>query len=178
MDDLIADTGVSYRALTMPSFMDNLLRQVTPIRNQGMFFSPIAGDRKLPLPASRDIAAVASKLLLDRSWTGQASVPVLGPEDVSFDDMAQIMSEVLERPIRFQQIPGEAYKARMIENGMSEAMAQALLDMARAKDQGLDNAEPRTPEDTTPTTFREWCEEVLRPAVLGCSNRRRVLRSA
>ncbi len=28
MDDLIASTGVSYRALTMPSFMDNLLRQV------------------------------------------------------------------------------------------------------------------------------------------------------
>jgi uncharacterized protein YbjT (DUF2867 family) len=91
---------------------------------------------------------------------------VLGPEDLSFDDAAQIMSEVLERPIRFQQIPGEAYTARMIENGMSDAMAQALLDMARAKDQGLDNAEPRTPEDTTPTTFRQWCEEVLKPAVL------------
>jgi uncharacterized protein YbjT (DUF2867 family) len=178
MDDLIADTGVSYRALTMPSFMDNLLRQVTPIKNQGMFFSPIAGNRKLPLPASRDIAAVASKLLLDRSWTGQASVPVLGPEDLSFDDVAQIMSEVLARPIRFQQIPGEAYKARMIETGMSDAMAQALLDMARAKDHGLDNAEPRTPEGTTPTTFRQWCGEVLKPAVLGCSNGRRVLRSA
>jgi hypothetical protein len=76
------------------------------------------------------------------------------------------MSEVLARPIRFQQIPGEAYKARMIENGMSDAMAQALVDMARAKDRGLDNAEPRTPEDTTPTTFRQWCEEVLKPAVL------------
>ena len=27
------------------------------------------------------------------------------------------------------------------------------------------NAEPRTPESTTPTTFRQWCEEVLKPAV-------------
>ena len=31
--------------------------------------------------------------------------------------------------------------------------------MMVAKDQGLDNAEPRTPESTTPTTFRQWCEE-------------------
>jgi uncharacterized protein YbjT (DUF2867 family) len=104
-DDLIASTGVSYRALTMPSFMDNLLRQVEAIKRQGMFFSPISGDRKLPSCATRDIAAVAAKLLLDPSWSGQGSVPVLGPEDLSFNDMAQIMSQVLGRPVRFQQIP-------------------------------------------------------------------------
>ena len=91
---------------------------------------------------------------------------MLGPEDLSFDDMAQIMSEVLGRPLRFQQIPGEAYKARLLERGMSEAMAQGSLDMPAAKDRGLDNAEPRTPESTTPTSFRQWCDDVLRPAVL------------
>lgn len=32
--------------------------------------------------------------------------------------------------------------------------------------EGLDNAEPRTPQATTPTTFRQWCEDVLKPAVL------------
>jgi uncharacterized protein (UPF0218 family) len=30
----------------------------------------------------------------------------------------------------------------------------------------LDNAEPRTPENTTPTSFRWRCEQVLKPAVL------------
>jgi uncharacterized protein YbjT (DUF2867 family) len=30
---------------------------------------------------------------------------------------------------------------------------------------GLDNFEPRTPQATTPTTFREWCEDTLKPAV-------------
>jgi hypothetical protein len=38
--------------------------------------------------------------------------------------------------------------------------------MMVAKDQGLDNAEPRTPQSTTPTSFRQWCLEVLKPAVL------------
>jgi uncharacterized protein YbjT (DUF2867 family) len=166
MDDLIASTGVSFRALTMPSFMDNLLRQVESIKHQGMFFSPISGDRKLPSCATRDIAAVAAKLLLDDSWTGQDSVPVLGPEDLSFNDMAQIMSEVLGKPVRFQQIPGEALKARLTGFGMSDAMAQGMVDMALAKNQGLDNAEPRTPQSTTPTSFRHWCEDVLKPAVL------------
>jgi uncharacterized protein YbjT (DUF2867 family) len=166
MDDLIASTGAGYRALTMPSFMDNILRQAGAIKSQGIFFSPISGDRKLPSVATRDIANVAAKLLLDPSWSGNGSVPVMGPQDLSFNDMAQIMSEVLAKPVRFQQIPGEAFKARLTGSGMSQAMAQGMLDMAMAKNEGLDNAEPRTPESTTPTTFRQWCEEVLKPAVL------------
>ena len=166
MDDLIASTGVGYRALTMPSFMDNLLRQVQSIRNQGMFFLPISGDRKLPSCATRDVAATAARLLLDDSWSGQGHVAVLGPEDLSFSDMAQTMSEVLGQPVRFQQIPAQALKDRLTGAGMSDAMAQGTVDMMVAKDQGLDNAEPRTPESTTPTSFRQWCEDVLKPAVL------------
>jgi uncharacterized protein YbjT (DUF2867 family) len=166
MDDLIASTGVSYRALTMPSFMDNILRQVEAIKNQSVFFSPVAGDRKLPTCAARDIASVAAKLLLDPSWSGHATVPVLGPEDLSFNDIAKIMSEVLGKPVRFQQIPFEAFKARLTGSGMSEAMAQGMLDMMVAKNEGLDNAEPRTPQSTTPTSFRQWCEEVLMPKIL------------
>jgi uncharacterized protein YbjT (DUF2867 family) len=167
MDDLIASTGVSYRALTMPSFMDNLLRQVEPIRNQGVFFDMVSGDRKAPTCAIRDIAAAAARLLLDESWSGVGSVPVLGPEDLSLDEMARIMSEALGKPVRYQQIPPDAIRERLIGNGWTEAMAQGMVDMMLAKEEGLDNAEPRTPQSTTPTSFRQWCEEVLAPAVRG-----------
>jgi hypothetical protein len=80
--------------------------------------------------------------------------------------MAEIMSEVLGKPVRFQQIPFEAFKARLTASGMSEAMAQGMIDMMVAKNEGLDNAELRTPQSTTHTGFRQWCEEVLKPAVL------------
>lgn len=166
MDDLIESTGVSYRSLCMPGFMENMLRQVEPIKSQGMFFSPSSGDRKTPACATRDIAAVAAKLLLDDSWSGQENVPILGPEDLSPNDMAQIMTEVLERPITFQQIPASAYKASLMQLGMTDAFAQGLVNMSAAVDQGIYDAVPRTPQSTTPTSFRQWCEEVLRPAVL------------
>jgi uncharacterized protein YbjT (DUF2867 family) len=166
MDDLIASTGVAYRALTNPSFMDNIAAQATAIKNQGMFFSPIDGDRKLPSVATRDIAAAAARLLLDDSWSGTGEVPLLGPEDLSFNDMAGIISEVLGTQVRFQQITFEAYKDRFVGFGMSDAMAQGMTDMAWAKNEGLDNAVARTPGNSTPTSFRQWCEEVLKPAVL------------
>jgi uncharacterized protein YbjT (DUF2867 family) len=166
MDDLIASTGVHYRAVTNPSFMDNLLRQVELIKTQGIFSLPISGELKQPSACTRDIAAAAAKLLLDQTWSGVGSIPVLGPEDLSYNDMARIISEVLGKPVRFQEIPGEAFKARLLQRGMSEAMAQANLDMWVAYNHGLDTAEPRTPQSTTPTSFRQWCEDVLKPRVM------------
>jgi len=165
MDDLIASTGVSYRALANASFMDNLLRQAESIRNQGVFSSPMSADLKVPACATRDIAAVASELLLDSSWSGVSEVPVLGPEDLSADDMARIMSDVLGRPVRFQQIPVEVLEAQSSGRGMSEAMARARTDMMVAANEGLYDIEPGASRSATPTSFRQWCEEVLKPAI-------------
>ncbi len=165
MDDLIAASGVAYRALTNPYFMEDTARQAGSIKDQGVFSYPIAGDRKLPAVATRDIAAAASRLLLDTSWSGTGEVPLLGPEDLSFSDMAEIMSQVLGKDVRFQQTTFEAYKDRFVRLGMSDAMAQGYTDMAWAKNEGLDNGVQRTPENSTPTSFRQWCEEVLKPAV-------------
>lgn len=167
MDEMIESTGVSCRALRMPGFMENLLEQIGPLRSQGRFFFPVSGDRRLPACATRDIAATAARLLLDDSWSGQAGVPILGPEDLSYNEMAQIMSEVLERPIRYQRVPGDAFKANLMRNGMSDGWAQGLVDLLTEVDQGVYNAEPRTPESSSPTTFRQWCEDVLKPAFLG-----------
>ena len=165
MDDLITASGVAYRALANPYFMEDMIRQAQSIKDQGVFFYPIAGDRKLPAVATHDIAATASRLLLDASWSGAGEVPLLGPEDLSYTDMAEIMSQVLGKDVRFQQITFQAYKDRFVRLGMSDAMAQGYIDMAWAKNQGLDNGVQRTPQNSTPTSFRQWCQEVLKPAV-------------
>ncbi|WP_037568443.1 NAD(P)H-binding protein [Phaeacidiphilus oryzae] len=167
MDDLIEATGVAYRALRMPGFMENMLQQVMPLKAQGMFFTTVALDHKLPTCATRDIAGKAAGLLLDDSWSGQGSVPVLGPEDLSPEDQARIMTEVLGRPVRAQRVPSDGYLANLTRNGIAPGWARGLVDMATAvEEQNIYNAEPRTPENTTPTTFRQWCEEVLKPAFL------------
>lgn len=164
MDDMIAASGVAYRALAMPSFMDNMLRHVPEIRATGALSSPLAADRKHPTCATRDIASAAARLLLDASWAGSAEVPVLGPEDLSGDDMAEIMSEVLETPVRCRQISYEALRSGLAARGASDAFVGGYVDMMRAKDEGLDHGVPRTAESASPTSFRQWCEEVLKPA--------------
>lgn len=167
MDDLIASTGVAYRALTMPSFMENLLRQARPLKEQATFFDVLSPGRERPIVATRDVATVAARLLLDTTWAGQEEVPLLGPEDLSNNGLAAIMSVVLAAPVRCRQIPGQAFKDQLTGRGFSDAMAQGMLDMTVAKDNGLDNDVTRTPQHTidTPTTFRQWCEDTLEPTV-------------
>ena len=165
MDDLIAASGVAYRALANPSFMDNVLRQADSIRTAGVFADTVAPDRAAPAAATRDIAAVAARLLLDRSWTGVDSVPVLGPENLSANDMAHIMSEVLGTPIRYERRSYDDLRIQMIGRGLGNAFVDGMVDMMQAKDDGLDDGVARTPETSSPTTFRQWCADVLRPAV-------------
>ncbi|TKA09500.1 NmrA family NAD(P)-binding protein [Actinacidiphila oryziradicis] len=165
MDELIESTGVNYRSLAMPFFMENLLSQVEAIKSQGIFFLANSTDRPLATVATRDIAAAAADLLLDDSWSGQGSVPVISPNALSPNDMAKVLSEVLERPVRFQQISNEAYKTTMLQYGMTDGFTQGLVDMATAQNDGIYDAEQRTLQTAGPTSFRQWCQDVLKPAL-------------
>lgn len=165
MDDLIGRTGVAYRALANPSFMDNLLRQAIAIRERGAFTGTGIADLAAPIVATRDIASAAADLLTDRSWTGAGEVAVLGPEDLSPNDMARIMSEVLGRPVRYEQQKLDDLHAGLAVHGMSAAMAQGYVDMMRSANEGIYDGARDLPGVTGATTFREWCERVLVPAV-------------
>jgi hypothetical protein len=45
------------------------------------------------------------------------------------------------------------------------AFAQSLVDMFAEVGRGIYGAEPRMSETTTPTTFKEWCETTVKPAI-------------
>ncbi|MEV7356380.1 NAD(P)H-binding protein [Kitasatospora sp. NPDC091276] len=166
MDDLIAGTGVAYRALANPSFFENLLEEADSIREKGVFTDSVDADRKAPFVAVADIAAAAAGLLLDRSWTGTGSVPVLGPRDLSPNDLARIMTEQFGRPVRYERQSFDELYATLVGYGLNEAFAQGVVDMKRAKDEGLDAGVVRTPDTASPTGFEQWCARTLKPAVL------------
>jgi uncharacterized protein YbjT (DUF2867 family) len=164
-DDLIAATGRPFRALTCASFMNNILRQAATIRTQGVYHGTYRPDRPLPLVATGDIAAVAARLLRDDSWLGVGEVPLLGPADLSQNDLAAIMTDVLGRPVRYRETTPDAAVRAAVGQGTSEAMARGRVELSLAKNDGLDAAARRAPEYATPTTFRRWCVDVLKPAV-------------
>src|SRR4051794_3052295 len=101
MEDLFRSTGAHVRALALPTFMDNILRQVATIRN-GVVSGTLPAGFTMPWIATKDIAALAAEYLLDRTWTGQDAVEVLGGEDLSYQDVAATLTDVLGTPVRYE----------------------------------------------------------------------------
>ncbi len=163
MDAEIARTGTAYRALSMPFYMENLLAQLGAIREQGVFSLANAADRPLATVATRDIAAKAAALLSDRSWTGQENVPVFGPDRLSPNAMAAVMSEVLGRTVTFRQISVDDVKSALTQRGASEGVVRDMVEMITAVSDGIYDAD-QARAIPGPTDFRTWCREVLLPA--------------
>lgn len=164
MVDLFRATGAAVRGIALPAFMDNALRMVGTIR-QGWMPGPIAPDKKLPHTAARDSAAAVAGFLIDRSWSGQEDVPVLGPEELSYADLAAIVSDVTGREVRYQHQTYAAYKDAAVARGLTDAFAQGFVDMLRAKEEGMDNVAARATAIIGATSFRQWVAEELQPAL-------------
>lgn len=165
MVDLMRSTGAAVRGLALPAFMDNALQQIATIR-EGRMIGSIDPDKKLPHTATCDMGAAAAHLLRDRSWTGQEDLPVLGPAELSYSDLAAIVSDVVGREVRYQHVPFDILTAQLRERGMNGAFVEAYVDMLRAKNEGMDNEAPRASAIIGPTSFRQWAEEELKPVVL------------
>ena len=160
MDTEIERTGVAYRALSMPAYMENLLGQADTIREQATFALACDPDRILALVATRDIAAVAAALLTDPSWTGQENVPVFGPDHLTPGQMADVVSDVLNRTVTYTRLGLSDVAAAMTEHGASEGVARDMTEMISAQNAGIydaDQAAATPPRPASAPGVRRCC---------------------
>jgi uncharacterized protein YbjT (DUF2867 family) len=165
MDAAIEASGVAYRALGLPWFMENLIRQAEAI-GAGTLALPYDPDRVLAAVATRDVAATAAGLLADRTWEGQEVVPVFSPDALTPVAMAAVLAEVLDREVTYARVGLDEMAAGMIGQGIDEAVVRDLSGAIVAVNAGIYDAD-QAAADPAPTDFRTWCAEVLRPLVVG-----------
>ncbi|MFZ0387545.1 MAG: NAD(P)H-binding protein [Solirubrobacteraceae bacterium] len=160
MDAALERSDAAYRALSMPFYMENLNRQLDAIREQGVFSLTYAADRPLAMIATRDIARTAAELLGNRSWTGQQHLPVFGPDRLTPDQMAEVMSDVFGRSVTYHQTSLEDFASGMAARGASEPAIRDMTEMNIAQDEGLYDADwaAATP---TQTDFRTWIADAF-----------------
>ncbi|MEM9533522.1 MAG: SDR family oxidoreductase [Pseudomonadota bacterium] len=89
-------------------FMQNLLMYAGSIVNAGLFALPLGRALTAPVD-SRDVGAVAAQALAEPGHRNK-SYDLTGPELVTFDDVATVMTEVLGRPVRFVDQTPEAFR--------------------------------------------------------------------
>jgi uncharacterized protein YbjT (DUF2867 family) len=165
-EDIISQCEASVRALRCPVFFETLLYQKASLKEQGVFSLPMDGNYKSPQIAVKDIASKAVEFLTDNTWTGVEGVTVLGPEDISYNEIARQMSILTGKPIYFIEISKENYIKKLLgEHHTSEAFAISLTEMLTAIGSGLYDLEPRTETASGTTSIREWMIENLVPKI-------------
>jgi len=147
-------------------FFENLLWQLDSIRGSGLISLPISGSRKFPMIGARDIGNAAAQWLVDPVWTGHDILELHGPEDLSFDDVAEILTEALGRKIIYVRCDDQKAHQAMVAGGLSDNSADLMMEMYQTIEDGtIHPLQPRSPETTTPTSLAEFAREVMLPLV-------------
>lgn len=140
-------------------FMENLLANISLIKNMHINGSSISAEKHFPLVATTDIAKVAAEKLNDLSWRGKAVLPLLGPKDYSMTEVTRILGKAVNEPeLPYVQFPYEQAKQAMMQWGISESVAQAFAEMTEGINLGYFNMEKRDSSSTTQTTIEEFAE--------------------
>lgn len=153
-------TGADVTHLRCGYFFTNLLMNAESVR-AGTLVTAMDLERPMPWVAPQDIAAVAVARLLSTTWSGRQVQGVSGPEDLSFSRVADILTDVLGRPVRAQQVSDDQVRSQLGELGLAPAQIDALVEMTAGTRDGDGTDTPRTAVTTTPTTLKSWAAQHL-----------------
>jgi len=158
--------GLNVLFLRAGYFMENLLPQVSVIQSLGNMGGPVRPDLGLSMIATHDIGAFAAEALSRRDFEGKQRRELLGARDITYTEVAKVVGATIGKPdLTYQQVPPAQLKPALTQMGMSPNMADLLLEMSDALNSGHMRAlEPRSAENTTPTTIETFVAEVFVPA--------------
>lgn len=148
---IVEESGLAYTHVRPTAFMQNLLSQADSVRNDGAIYSPV-GEPVAHVDA-RDVARVAATVLTEDGHQGTA-YPVTGPEAVTYAEIADVLSEVLDREVTHVQVSMEDARAGMVEQGMPEALVDGFIGLQKHFDSGGGAEVYTTVEDLTGTSAR------------------------
>lgn len=158
--------GANVLYLRAGYFMENTLPQANAIRQMGSAATPVRPDLKLPMIATRDIAAAAADALLQPLPRGKQTRELLGQRDLTYTEVATIIGKAIGKPdLKYVQAPDDQFRSVLVHMGMSEQFAKSLLEMIGAMNSGYMVAlEARTPQNTTPTAYETFVADSFVPA--------------
>jgi len=88
---------------------------------------------------------------------------------LSYDDATRIIGKAIGKPdLKYVQLPDEQVRGAFLQAGMSENVADLILEMSVALNSGyMEPLEERTAENTTPTSFETFVAEEFLPLYRG-----------
>jgi uncharacterized protein YbjT (DUF2867 family) len=159
-------SGLNVLHLRAAYFMENNLAAIGMIREKGMFGHALLPHLKLPMIATRDVGNYAAQCLLDLDFSGKQTRELLGECDLSMTEATAVIARGIGKPdLRYEQFPYDQMQQALTQMGFSPKKAAVYIEMFKAINAGVLAAqEPRSPENSTPTSFEKFVQDVFAAA--------------
>ena len=129
-DRYLEDSGLPHVIVRPNLFLQNIPESTIPsIDGSGTFYVD-AGEARISMVDTRDVAAVAAVALTQPGQAG-ARYDVTGPEPLSYADVAARLTDAMGRRITYVAAPDDAVRQALVGAGLNEWFANALIGLYR-----------------------------------------------
>ena len=160
-EEIVEESGIPYTFVRPSGFMQTFpMSHGQTIKAQNAIYTG-AGEGKVGLVDARDIAAVAVEALTGDGHEGKI-YPTTGPEALSYDQVAEILSEMLGRKISHVNVSEEDVRKGVKERGLPDWVGDAAIEDARNTREGRSSAVSPTVEEVTgkkPRSFEQFVRD-------------------
>jgi uncharacterized protein YbjT (DUF2867 family) len=119
----LISSGLGYTLLRNNAYMQNFLMLAPAIAKTSSFGS-VAGDGRVGMIDTRDVAAVAAEIAASPAGRTKKTYSLSGPDSLSYADAAEALSKWLGRPITFHPLTFEEERQAMIDAGVPAEAAE------------------------------------------------------
>ena len=129
VEDNLKASGLGYTILRPNGFMQNIVAYNAPsIRAEGAFYAAMR-NAKTSLIDVRDVGTAAANALNQPVAHAGKIYELNGPEAVSNDEIAERISRISGREVKYVDIPEAAQRKAMLDAGMPEWQVNALIEL-------------------------------------------------
>jgi uncharacterized protein YbjT (DUF2867 family) len=159
----LEQSGIRYSIVRPNIFMQNFTNLYAGrIREEKEFRLPF-GDARCGWADVRDIGRLIARILTENGHKNSI-LTVTGPESLSCNDIAEILSQAIGKKIEYADVKPKEFKKEMIESGVPEIMAEAVTELYKLVSDGLCDVVTDTFYSITekqPRTFDEFVDDNL-----------------
>jgi uncharacterized protein YbjT (DUF2867 family) len=127
-DRYLEDSGIPYVIVRPNLFLQNVPESTIPaIDGSGNFYVD-AGQARISMVDTRDVAGVAAAVLTEPGHAG-AHYDVTGPQALSYADVADRLTVATGRRVAYVDAPDEAVLQALLGAGLNDWFANALVGL-------------------------------------------------
>jgi len=138
IEEMIKSSGLQWTLLKPTFYMQNTMMAAQTISSGGVIYWDMK-DGRLGMIDVRDIADSALAVITGEGHEGKSYI-LTGPGAISFNDVASTFSRVLDKEVKYVNVPGEAALQSMTGMGVPQWIAEGYVELSEGFSKNFANS--------------------------------------